>query len=63
MDHIGVAVDDLDAAIELYKERFEMGEQHREVVGAPEGEGRERHADALRTVAARGPRVNHGETP
>lgn len=32
MDHIGVAVEDLDAAIELYRQRFEMGEQHREVV-------------------------------
>lgn len=32
IDHIGVAVEDLDAAIELYKQRFEMGEQHREVV-------------------------------
>jgi methylmalonyl-CoA epimerase len=32
IDHIGVAVDDLDAAIELYRQRFEMGEQHREVV-------------------------------
>jgi methylmalonyl-CoA/ethylmalonyl-CoA epimerase len=32
IDHIGVAVDDLDAAIELYRERFGMSEQHREVV-------------------------------
>jgi methylmalonyl-CoA/ethylmalonyl-CoA epimerase len=32
IDHIGVAVEDLDAAIELYNQRFEMGEQHREVV-------------------------------
>lgn len=32
MDHIGVAVEDLDAAIELYNQRFEMGAQHREVV-------------------------------
>jgi methylmalonyl-CoA/ethylmalonyl-CoA epimerase len=32
IDHIGVAVEDLDAAIELYRQRFEMGEQHREVV-------------------------------
>jgi methylmalonyl-CoA/ethylmalonyl-CoA epimerase len=32
IDHIGVAVEDLDAAIELYKERFTMSEQHREVV-------------------------------
>jgi methylmalonyl-CoA/ethylmalonyl-CoA epimerase len=32
IDHIGVAVEDLDAAIELYKDRFGMGEQHRETV-------------------------------
>ena len=32
MDHIGVAVEDLDAAIDLYRERFGMAEQHREVV-------------------------------
>jgi methylmalonyl-CoA epimerase len=32
IDHIGVAVDDLDAAIELYGGRFEMREQHRETV-------------------------------
>ena len=32
IDHIGVAVEDLDAAIELYKQKFGMAEQHREVV-------------------------------
>ena len=32
IDHIGVAVEDLDAAIELYKQQFGMAEQHREVV-------------------------------
>jgi methylmalonyl-CoA/ethylmalonyl-CoA epimerase len=32
IDHIGVAVEDLDAAVELYLERFGMAEQHREVV-------------------------------
>jgi methylmalonyl-CoA/ethylmalonyl-CoA epimerase len=32
IDHIGVAVDDLDAAIDLYKGRFGMAEQHRETV-------------------------------
>jgi methylmalonyl-CoA epimerase len=32
IDHIGVAVEDLDAAIELYRERFGMAKQHREVV-------------------------------
>ena len=32
IDHIGVAVDDLEAAIELYGSRFDMREQHRETV-------------------------------
>ena len=32
IDHIGVAVEDLDAAIELYRDGFEMAEQHRETV-------------------------------
>ena len=32
IDHIGVAVEDLDAAIELYKQQFRMAEQYREVV-------------------------------
>ena len=32
IDHIGVAVSDLDAAAELYRERFQMAEQHRETV-------------------------------
>jgi methylmalonyl-CoA/ethylmalonyl-CoA epimerase len=32
IDHIGVAVEDLDAAVDLYRERFGMAEQHREVV-------------------------------
>jgi methylmalonyl-CoA/ethylmalonyl-CoA epimerase len=32
IDHIGVAVDDLDGAIELYEERFGMALQHRETV-------------------------------
>ena len=32
IDHIGVAVDDLEAAIELYGSRFGMREQHRETV-------------------------------
>jgi len=34
IDHIGVAVEDLDASLELYRERFEMREQHRETVEA-----------------------------
>ncbi len=32
IDHIGVAVDDLDAAIDLYSGAFGMSEQHRETV-------------------------------
>jgi methylmalonyl-CoA/ethylmalonyl-CoA epimerase len=32
IDHVGVATDDLDAALELYRDRFEMREQHRERV-------------------------------
>jgi methylmalonyl-CoA/ethylmalonyl-CoA epimerase len=32
IDHIGVAVEDLDAAIELYRGPFGMPEQHRETV-------------------------------
>jgi methylmalonyl-CoA/ethylmalonyl-CoA epimerase len=32
IDHIGVAVEDLDGAVALYSERFGMREQHRETV-------------------------------
>jgi methylmalonyl-CoA epimerase len=32
IDHIGVAVEDLDAAIELYRGPFDMPERHRETV-------------------------------
>ena len=32
IDHIGVAVEDLDAAVELYGGPFDMREQHRETV-------------------------------
>jgi methylmalonyl-CoA/ethylmalonyl-CoA epimerase len=32
VDHVGVAVEDLDAAIELYSERLGMPLQHRETV-------------------------------
>jgi methylmalonyl-CoA/ethylmalonyl-CoA epimerase len=74
MDHIGVAVEDLDAAIELYKQRFEMGEQHREVVESQGveavlleiGEG---HVELLKPlspdtavgkfIASRGPGLHH----
>jgi methylmalonyl-CoA/ethylmalonyl-CoA epimerase len=33
IDHIGVAVDDLDAALELYSEKLGMQVEHRETVG------------------------------
>ena len=32
IDHVGVAVEDIDAAASLYKDRFGMREQHRETV-------------------------------
>jgi len=32
IDHIGVAVEDLDESIALYRDRFGMREQHRETV-------------------------------
>jgi methylmalonyl-CoA/ethylmalonyl-CoA epimerase len=32
IDHIGVAVEDIDAALELYAQSFDMREQHRETV-------------------------------
>lgn len=32
IDHVGVAVDDLDAAIATYNEQFEMTIQHRETI-------------------------------
>jgi methylmalonyl-CoA/ethylmalonyl-CoA epimerase len=34
IDHIGVVVEDLDAAVRLYSKDFEMAEQHRETVEA-----------------------------
>jgi methylmalonyl-CoA/ethylmalonyl-CoA epimerase len=34
IDHIGVAVEDIDAAIELYEGSFEMKLAHRETVGS-----------------------------
>ena len=32
IDHVGVAVSDLDEAVSLYREKFQMAEQHRETV-------------------------------
>ena len=74
IDHIGVAVEDLDAAVELYLGRFGMAEQHREVVEEQGveavlleiGEG---HVELLsplgpdtavgKFLAARGPGLHH----
>jgi methylmalonyl-CoA/ethylmalonyl-CoA epimerase len=74
IDHIGVAVEDLDEAVELYKERFGMAEQHRETVEEQGveavlleiGEG---HVELLKPLgpetavgkflAARGPGLHH----
>jgi methylmalonyl-CoA/ethylmalonyl-CoA epimerase len=74
IDHIGVAVEDLDAAIELYRQQFQMAEQHREVVEAQGveavlleiGEG---HVELLKPLgpdtavgkflASRGPGLHH----
>jgi methylmalonyl-CoA/ethylmalonyl-CoA epimerase len=57
IDHIGVVVEDLDAAVELYSRSFEMREQHRETVEAFDveavllevGDG---HVELLRPLSA-----------
>jgi methylmalonyl-CoA epimerase len=74
IDHIGVAVEDLDSAIDLYRARFGMAEEHREVVEQQGveavlleiGEG---HVELLRPLgpdtavgkflASRGPGLHH----
>jgi methylmalonyl-CoA/ethylmalonyl-CoA epimerase len=74
IDHIGVAVDDLDDAIDLYRARYGMAEQYREVVEEQGveavmlaiGEG---HVELLRPLgpdtavgkflASRGPGLHH----
>jgi methylmalonyl-CoA/ethylmalonyl-CoA epimerase len=74
IDHIGVAVDDLDGAIELYRDGFGMREQHRETIEAFDveavllevGEG---HVELLRPLsgesgvgrflAKNGPGIHH----
>jgi methylmalonyl-CoA/ethylmalonyl-CoA epimerase len=74
VDHVGVAVEDLDAAIELYAEGFGMPLQHRETVteqgveAALLGVG-ESHVELLRPlgadtpvgrfIAKRGPGLHH----
>ena len=74
MDHVGVAVEDLDGALGLYGEAFDMAVQHREVVEEQGveavllevGEG---HVELLRPLgpdtpvgkflAKRGPGIHH----
>jgi methylmalonyl-CoA/ethylmalonyl-CoA epimerase len=59
IDHIGVAVEDLEGALELYRERFGMREQHRETVDAFDveavlleiGNG---HVELLRALSSEG---------
>jgi methylmalonyl-CoA epimerase len=74
IDHIGVAVEDIDAAIELYQDKFDMREQRRETVESQDveavllevGEG---HVELIRPLsedsgvakwlAKNGPGVHH----
>jgi len=57
IDHIGVAVDDLDGAVALYRDSFGMAEQHRETIEAFDveavllevGEG---HVELLKPLSA-----------
>ena len=74
IDHVGVAVEDLDAALELYRDRFGMREQHRETVEQFEveavllevGEGHVElleptspHSAVGRFLASNGPGIHH----
>jgi methylmalonyl-CoA/ethylmalonyl-CoA epimerase len=57
IDHIGVAVEDLDGAVALYRDSFGMAEQHRETIEAFDveavllevGEG---HVELLKPLSA-----------
>ncbi len=75
VDHIGVAVDDLDGALALYGDTFGMAVAHREVVEEQGVEAvlldvGENHVELLRPLspdtavgrflAARGPGLHHG---
>jgi methylmalonyl-CoA/ethylmalonyl-CoA epimerase len=65
IDHVGVAVEDVDAALELYRSAFGLGLEHREVV-EEQGVG---HVELLaplgpetpvgRYLAKRGPGLHH----
>jgi methylmalonyl-CoA/ethylmalonyl-CoA epimerase len=74
IDHIGVAVEDLDEALELYGRLYEMAEQHREIVEAQGAEAvlldiGEGHVELLKPLgpdtpvgkflASRGPGLHH----
>jgi len=74
IDHVGVAVDDLDAALVLYGERFAMALAHREVVAEQGVEAvlfdvGENHVELLaalgpetpvgRFLARKGPGIHH----
>ena len=74
LDHIGVAVDDLDSALALYGDTFSMAVAHREVVEEQGVEAvlldvGENHVELLRPLsaetpvgkflAARGPGLHH----
>jgi methylmalonyl-CoA/ethylmalonyl-CoA epimerase len=57
IDHVGVAVDDLDAAVALYSERLGMAVEHRETVEEQGVEAvllgvGESHVELLRPLAA-----------
>ena len=57
IDHVGVAVEDLDAAVTLYSERFGMPVEHRETVEEQGVEAvllgvGESHVELLRPLAA-----------
>ena len=74
VDHIGVAVEDLDASIKLYSELFEMPLEHRETVSEQGVEAAllgigDSHVELLaplaedtpvgRFIAKRGPGIHH----
>ena len=74
IDHVGVAVEDLDSAIALYGERFEMALAHREIVAEQGVEAvlldvGENHVELLRPLgeetpvgrflARKGPGIHH----
>lgn len=60
IDHVGVAVEQIDAALELWRERFELEVSHREVVSEQGVEALlldlgESHVELLAPLAAESP--------